>query len=80
VAAPGLVVLGSVRVIAGLATRLRPEEGLSLPAGYVERWREQRAALEKRREARRQQRRFRRAPVTYLHKLEELATQLSLPS
>ena len=79
VASPGLVVLGSVRVIAGLATRLRPDEGLQLPAGYVERWREQRAALEKRREARRQQRRFRRAPVTYLGKLEELATQLSLP-
>src|SRR5206468_3525414 len=57
VASPGLVVLGSVRVIAGLATRLRPDEGLQLPAGYVERWREQRAALEKRREARRQQRR-----------------------
>jgi hypothetical protein len=80
VASPGLVVLGSVRVIAGLATRLRPEEGLQLPAGYVERWREQRADLEKRREARRQQRRFRRAPVTYLRKLEELATKLSLPS
>jgi hypothetical protein len=79
VASPGLVVRGSVRVIAGLATRLRPEEGLQLPAGYVPRWREQRADLEKRREARRQQRRFRRAPVTYLHKLEELATQLSLP-
>jgi hypothetical protein len=79
VASPGLVVLGSVRVLAGLATRLRPDEGLQLPAGYVEQWRAQRAALEKRREARRQQRRFRRAPVTYLHKLEELATQLSLP-
>jgi hypothetical protein len=80
VASPSLVVLGSVRVLAGLATRLRPEEGLQLPAGYVERWREQRAALEKRREARRRQRRFRRAPVTYLRKLEEMATQLSLPS
>jgi hypothetical protein len=79
VASPGLVVLGSVRVIAGLATRLRPDEGLQLPAGYVEQWREQRAELEKRREARRRQRRFRRAPVTYLGKLEELATQLSLP-
>jgi hypothetical protein len=79
VASPGLVVLGSVRVIAGLATRLRPDEGLQLPAGYVEQWREQRAELEKRREARRQQRRFRRAPVNYLGKLEELATQLSLP-
>jgi Transposase, Mutator family len=80
VASPGLVVLGSVRVLAGLATRLRPEEGLQLPPGYVERWRQQRAELEKRREARRQQRRFRRAPVAYLHKLEEMATQLSLPS
>jgi hypothetical protein len=36
--------------------------------------------LVKRREARRQQGRFRRAPVTYLQKLEELALQLSLPS
>src|SRR5207248_10546157 len=80
VASPGLVVLGSVRVLAGLATRLRPDEGLQLPAGYVEQWREQRAELEKRREARRQQRRVRRAPVTYLGKLEELATQLSLLS
>jgi hypothetical protein len=80
VASPGLVVSGSVRVLAGLATRLRPDEGLQLPAGYVDQWRAQRAALEKRRQARRQQRRFRRAPITYLHKLEELATKLSLPS
>jgi hypothetical protein len=33
-----------------------------------------------RREARRQQWRFRRAPVTYLKKLEELAIQLGLLS
>lgn len=78
-ASPGLVVLGSVRVVAGLATRLRPEEGLELPSGYVARWRATRAQLEKRREARRQQRRFRRAPITYLQKLEELADKLSLP-
>ena len=78
-AAPGLVVAGSVRVIASLATRLRPEEGLQLPSGYVGRWRESRAALEKRRESRRQQRRFRRAPATYLQKLEEQAVKLSLP-
>jgi hypothetical protein len=78
VASPGLVVLGSVRVVAGLATRLRPEEGLSLPAGYLASWRELQARLEKRREARRQQRRFRRAPITYLAKLEELCLQLGL--
>jgi hypothetical protein len=78
-ASPGLVVMGSVRVLAGLATRLRPEEGLQLPTGYVGRWQEIRAGLAKRREARRQQRRFRRAPVTYLQQLEELADKLSLP-
>jgi hypothetical protein len=78
-AAPGLVVMGSVRVVAGLATRLRPEEGLELPSGYVARWQEIRAGLAKRREARRQQRRFRHAPVTYLQQLEELASKLSLP-
>jgi hypothetical protein len=78
-AAPGLVVAGSVRVVASLATRLRPEEGLQLPSGYVARWRESRAALDKRRESRRQQRRFRRAPATYLQNLEEQAVKLSLP-
>jgi hypothetical protein len=80
VASPGLVVLGSVRVMSGLATRLRPEEGLQLTSGYVGRWEKLRAELEKRRETRRQQRRFRRDPVTCLYKLEELLLQLSLPS
>jgi hypothetical protein len=78
-ASPGLVVMGSVRLVAGLATRLRPEEGLQLPSGYVAGWQQTRAALAKRREARRQQRRFRRDPVTYLQQLEERALKLSLP-
>jgi hypothetical protein len=78
VASPGLVVLGSVRVISGLATRLRPEEGLVLGGSYIGRWRQLRADLEKRRRTRRQQRRFRRDPITYLKQLEELALQLSL--
>lgn len=80
VASPGLVVMGSVRVVSGLATRLRPEEGLVLGAGYVRSWQQLRAELEKRRRSRRQQRRFRRNPITYLKKLEELALQLSLLS
>jgi hypothetical protein len=79
-ASPGIVVMGAARVVAGLATRLRPEEGLQLPAGYVDEWRQRRAALAKRRGARRQQARFRRAPATYLHNLEHQALQLSLPS
>ena len=52
-ASPGLVVMGSARLISGLATRLRPEEGLVLSPGYVEDWRELRAELETRRESRR---------------------------
>ena len=40
----GLVVMGSARVISGLATRLRPEEGLVLRPGYVEGWQELRAS------------------------------------
>jgi len=63
-ASPGLVVMGSARVISGLATRLRPEEGLVLRPGYVEGWQELRAKLEARREARRKQRRFRHDPAT----------------
>ena len=79
-ASPGLVVMGSVRLVSGLATRLRPEEGLLLSAGYVERWQGLRAELEKRRESRRKQRRFRRDPVGYLTELEERCLQLSLPA
>jgi hypothetical protein len=79
-ASPGLVVMGSARLVAGLATRLRPEEGLQLPAGYVARWQQTRSALEKRREARRKQRRFRRASAAYLKDLEARAVQLSLLS
>jgi hypothetical protein len=76
---PGLVVAGSVQVVSSLATRLRPEEGLRLAEGYVEGWRRTRAALDKRREGRRQQRRFRHDPTTYLKQLEDMCLQLSLP-
>ena len=79
-ASPGLVVMGSSRLISSVATRLRPEEGLVLPPGYVETWREPRAGLEKRRESRRQQRRFRRDPRRYLTGLEQRCLQLSLPT
>lgn len=78
-AAPGLVVQGSVRVVASLATRLRPEEGLKLRTGYVEDWRRLRAQLDKRRETRRKQRRFRRDPAKFLSQLEERCLHPSLP-
>ena len=79
-ASPGLVVQGSVRVVASLATRLRPEEGLRLRTGYVDDWRRLRADLDKRRETRRKQRRFRRDPANYLSQVEERCLKLSLPS
>jgi hypothetical protein len=79
-ASPGLVVRGSARVVSGVATRWRPAEGLRLPAGYVNRWRESRAALDSRHAARRRQYRFRRDPDAYLSVLEQLSLQLSLPS
>src|SRR4051812_17429096 len=79
-ASPGLVVMGSARVISSLATRLRPEEGLVLRPGYVKRWRELRAELDARRESRRKQRRFRHDPASYLTGLEEKCLQLLLPS
>lgn len=77
---PGLVVQGSVRVVASLATRLRPEEGLNLPTGYVDDWRRLRADLDKRRESRRKQRRFRRDPASYLSEAEERCLMVSLPA
>jgi Transposase, Mutator family len=79
-ASPGLVVQGSVRLVASLATRLRPEEGLKLPTGYVEDWQRLRAGLDKRRETRRKQRRFRHDPAKYLSEVEIRCLKLSLPS
>jgi hypothetical protein len=79
-ASPGLVVMGSARVISSMATRLRPEEGLVLRPGYVKRWQELRAELEARRESRRKQRRFRQDPASYLRGLEQRCLQLLLPS
>jgi hypothetical protein len=79
-ASPGLVVLGSARVISSLATRLRPEEGLVLRPGYVPRWQALRAELDARRESRRKQRRFRQDPASYLRRLEQQCLQLLLPA
>ena len=79
-ASPGLVVLGSARVISSLATRLRPEEGLVLRPGYVPRWQALPADLEARREPRRKQHRFRHDPASYLRTLEQRYLQLLLPA
>ena len=79
-ASPAMVVRGSVRVVAALAT---PPEGLTardIRPVDVERWRTLRASLEKRRESRRAQLRFRRDPDAYLGRLEEQLLKQALPS
>jgi hypothetical protein len=77
---PGLVVRGAVRIVTAWATRLQPDEALKLSPAAIDRWRQQRAALEPRRAARRRQRRFRRDPTAYLNQLEQQLLQLSLPA
>jgi hypothetical protein len=79
-ASAGMVVKGAAKIVSSLATRQHPEEGLALPEGYVAAWRRERREVEKRREARRQQWRFRHNPALYLQKMEELLLKLGLPS
>jgi hypothetical protein len=79
-ASPALVVRGSVRVVAAMAT---PQEGFAaadIRPNDVERWRALRASLDKRRESRRAQLRFRRDPDAYLGRLEEQLLKQALPS
>ena len=79
-ASPGLVVRGSVRLVAGLLTRLAPGKELSAGSIDLVKWRRLRAGLERRQEARRKQRRFRRDPATYLKQLEKRLLKLGLPA
>ena len=79
-ASPALVVRGSVRVVAAIAT---PPAGFAAPdirPADVEGWRTLRASLENRRESRRAQLRFRRDPEAYLGRLEEQLLKQALPS
>jgi hypothetical protein len=80
-ASPGLVVRGSVRLPAGLATRLRGAvRGEDLEPSDPGAWRRLRAGLERRQEIRRQGRRFRRDPAAYLKELEDSLIKGTLPS
>jgi hypothetical protein len=65
-----VVVRGSVRVVAAVATQLRVWPAEALRPGSVAAWRTVREQLEARHEVRRAARRFRRDPASYLAKLE----------
>ena len=69
-AIPGLVVRGAVRILAVIVTKRRLLEGTDLQPVDEQAWRRLRQQLQYRREARRQQWRFRKHPATYLADIE----------
>jgi hypothetical protein len=80
VASPALVLRGSARILAAVATRQQPGRVEDLIAADRARWSELRATLAERRQRRIERRRFRRDPEAYLRQLEAKLTQLSLPT
>ena len=79
VASPGLVLNGSVGVIAAAATQLHTYSAAERAPEHVSAWQALRQARETRRQQRTLRRRFRRDPASYLAKLEEDFLQLILP-
>lgn len=80
VASPGMVVRGSVGLVASAATRLRSVEGTDLVPSDLSAWRALRDRLERRRAIRTSGRRFRRDPKAYLDSLEQSIINQALPS
>ena len=79
-ASAGTVVRGSVRALASTASRRHPFGEYDLRHPNLDRWRDLRQSLDLRREARRQQGRFRKDPAAYLATLENRLLKPSLPS
>jgi len=79
-ASPGLVLRGSVRVVAGLGTRGQCFAAKDLAPADPQTWRQIRAGLEQRRQSRVLRCRFRRNPQAYLQQLEATLLKPALPS
>jgi hypothetical protein len=79
-ASPVMVVRGSVRLVAAVATRAHPADATELRPRDLTAWRALRGALDYRHETRRAQLRFRRDPDRYLYNLEAQLLKPSLPS
>src|SRR5262249_32248442 len=77
---PALVLRGSARVIAAVATRQRAFTADELAQADRAEWARLRQTLDERRQRRTQRRRFRRDPEAYLRQLEDLLIQSGLPS
>ena len=78
-ASPALVLRGSARLVAGLATRTREVTATELAGADRDAWVQLRAELETRRSRRLERRQFRRDPHSYLQALEHKLSQLRLP-
>jgi len=74
-ASPGLVVRGSVRIVAAVATQNYSFSGSDLAPHNLAEWRMLRKQINYRHEARREQHRFRKDPEHYLRALEEQLSQ-----
>jgi hypothetical protein len=79
-ASPALVLRGSARLVAGLATRTREFTAADLAGANRAAWKRLRAELEERRERRAERWRFRRDPDTFLKALENKLVQSRLPA
>jgi hypothetical protein len=78
-ASPARVLRGSVRLVAGLATRHRAVDASDLARAGRFPWQELRQELDERRQRRVERRRFRRDPEGYLKALENRLNQSGLP-
>jgi hypothetical protein len=79
-ASPGLVVRGSVRLVATVATQSYHFSGPDLAPRDLAQWRTLRKQVDYRHEARREQHRFRKDPERYLRALEEQLSQRKMQS
>jgi hypothetical protein len=80
VASPALVLRGSARIVAAVATRLQPHRVRDLIDADRTAWTQLRTTLDERRQRRIERRRFRRDPERYLRYLEEKLHQSGLPA
>ncbi len=79
-ASPALVLRGSARLVAGLATRTREVTATDLAGADRVAWKQLRSELEHRRQRRVERRQFRRDPHGYLRDLEHKLSQSRLPT
>ena len=79
-ASPALVLRGSAKLIAGLATRKQEVTVEELAGADRTRWKQLRAELDERRQRRTERRRFRKDPEAYLNDLENKLHQSRLPA